>query len=181
MKLRSEVVDRIVVRLIGIYGQQFYGKYSRIESGVDVGIAMFKDALATELANFYENLEAIKYALDNLPSTHCPNALELRDIARHAPKKQALSISYQPTPEDVERNRRMAEKAAAALKPKFDGGIDKHWATHPRSRAHLAFIFDAASRDARFKPCISEMVEQGICSDDGHLFKVYRDGAFAKI
>ena len=107
MKLRSEVIDRIVVRLIGIYGQQFHGKYSRIESGVDVGIAMFKDALATELANFADNLDAIKYALDNLPSTHCPNALELRDIARRAPRKQVEALPYKPTAEDIERNRRI--------------------------------------------------------------------------
>lgn len=161
MKLRSDVVDRIVVRLIGIYGQQFYGKYSRIESTVDVGISMFKDALATELANFYDNIDAIKYALDNLPSTHCPNALELRDIARRAPKKEAPAISYQPTAEDLERNRRMAEKATKAVMTHVD---PMHCWRRPKSQIVADYLFDAHKNPSRFRQ-LSEIFDKHVANE----------------
>lgn len=170
MKMRSEVIDRIVVRLIGIYGQQFHGKYSRIESGVDVGIAMFKDALATELANFADNLDAIKYALDNLPATHCPNALEFRDIARRAPRKEAPTLPYKPTAEDVERNKEMAHKANQAVKAnEFDGLL---WAKKPKSQKAMDMIADAKKYARRF-PALAKIFDQhvseGVANEAGKL------------
>ena len=180
MRLPDAWVNKIVVELQGLYGQQFTGKYSKIVDGVDVGIANFKDSLANRLGGFFEHPESLRYALDNLPATHCPNVLELREIVKRAPKKAAPAISYTPTPEDEAKARAAIAKAASDLKPKFDGGIDKHWATHPRSDMHMRFIIDAAKNDARFRPCVAEMEEKGICDDNGHLLKVYRNGAFAK-
>lgn len=173
MKLPDSWVNKIVVDLQGAYGQQFIGKFSKIENGVDIGIANFKDQLATRLAGFFEHPEAIRYALDNLPETHCPNAIEFHKLAQRAPQKQPIAITHTPTPEEIERSRAMAHKAAAELKPKFDGGIDRHWATHPRSDMHLRFIFDAAKNDSRFRPCVAEMVEKGICTEGGKLMKKY--------
>jgi hypothetical protein len=55
-------------------------------------------------------------------------------------------------------------------------GIDEHWATHPRSPMHLKFIFDAAKNDARFRPCVAQMVADGICTADGKLLRCYEKG-----
>jgi hypothetical protein len=173
MRLRQEAVGRIVVRLQGTYGQQFAGKFSRKENGVDVGVEMFKESLAIDLAGFDSDLHAIGYAMANLPPDHVPNAIQLRDLCRRAPKKEQPALTHTPTPEEIERGKQMASKAAAELKPKLSDGIDRHWATHPRSAMHMRFIFDAAKKDSRFRPCVAEMVEKGICTEDGHLLKRY--------
>ena len=173
MRLRLEACERIVIRFQGTYGQQFAGKFSRKENGVDVGVEMFKESLAVELAGIDSDLHAIAYAMANLPADHVPNAIQLRELCRHAPKKEVPALAYTPTPEEIERGKQMARKVATELKPKMDGGIDKHWATHPRSEMHLRFIFDAAKNDYRFKPCVAEMIEKGICTDDCRLLKRY--------
>lgn len=179
MSLDSRLVDRIFNRLLGIYGAQFKSKFSVIENGADVGVANAKETWAHELRNFGENLEAIAYALENLPTDHAPNAIEFRDICRRAPRKEAPALEHKLTAEDHERAKSAAASAAAALKPKFSDGIDKHWATHPRTQMHLDFIFGAAKNDARFLPCIEKMVADGICTADGRLLKTYRAGEFA--
>ena len=180
MRLPDAWVTKIVVELQGAYGQQLIGKFSKVENGVDIGLANFKESIASRLGGFVEHPEALRYALDNLPTTHCPNVLELRDLAQRAPKKQAAALPYKPTPEDEARAKLSIAKAAAELKPKVEGGIDRHWATHPRSEMHLRFIFDAAKRDHRFVSCIAEMAEQSICSKDGKALKFYRDQRFVK-
>lgn len=173
--LKTELVERIFARLIGIYGAQFKSKFSQVEAGVDVGIEIAKAAWATELGGFGDKLEAIAYALDHLPTEHAPNALEFRDICRRAPAKQKPAIEYKPTIEDEARAKAAIASAAKALKPKDMDGIDRHWGTHPVSDAQLKFIFDAARRDPRFQSCVDWMVEKGICTADGHLLKFYRD------
>ena len=173
MRLRSEACERIVIRLQGTYGQQFAGKFSRKENGVDVGVEMFKESLAIELAGFDSDLNSIGYAMANLPADHVPNAIQLREICRRAPKKEVPALTHTPTAADMERAREMSHKVAADLKPKVSDGIDRHWATHPRSAMHLRFIFDAAKKDSRFRPCVAEMVEKGTCTEEGKLLKRY--------
>lgn len=58
--------------------------------------------------------------------------------------------------------------------------IDEHWATHPRSVMHLRFIFEAAKKDRRFKKCVDQMIDKGICTPDGKLLLIFRNGAFEK-
>lgn len=178
MRLPEKWVAHIVRELQGAYGQQFAGKFSKVVDGVDVGIENFKEQVATRLGGFVDHPEALRYALDNLPDTHCPNVPEFHKLAQSAPRKTAPALSYKPTPADEEKARAVIAKASAELKPKFSGGIDAHWATHPQSEMHLRYIFDAARNDARFLPCILQMVCDGICTEGGKLLKRYRDGEF---
>lgn len=180
MNLPSQWIDRIFARLQGIYGTQFTSKFSRIESGVDVGLLNAKDVWSEELGGFSDRGESIAYALKNLPSDFCPNAIEFRELCRRAPKKEAPALTHKPTAEELDHQRVMAKRLGDAIGAgKIQDGIDTHWATHPRSPAHLAFIFDAANRDHRFKACIEQMVSDGICTAEGRLLRTYRDGAFA--
>lgn len=180
MKLPEQWVSRIFMRLSGIYGAQFRSKFSQMENGVDNGLRIALETWAEELGNFADKPEAIGYALQNLPSDHCPNAREFLELCRRAPKKEAPAITYTPSPEDEAKARAAIAKAAADLKPKFEGGIDRHWATHPRSELHLRFIFDAAKNDSRFRPCVAEMIEQGICTPEGRLQKKYAAGEWVR-
>ena len=173
MRLPDKWVNYIVKELQGAYGQQFAGKFSKVDSGVDVGIENFKESLATRLGGFIDHPDALRHALDNLPETHCPNVPEFHRLAQSAQRKTSQALSYTPKPADEEKAKAIIAKAAAEMKPKFSGGIDVHWATHPRSEMQLRFIFDASKHDHRFKPCVAEMSEKGICNADGHLLKKY--------
>lgn len=179
MNLPMPWVDKIFHRLLGVYGAQFKAKFSVVENGVDVGLMNAKEVWSEELSTFVGLPESIAYALKNLPSERAPNAVEFRELCRRAPKKEAPALEYKPTTEEVDHQRAMAKRLGDAIGAgKIHDGIDTHWATHPRSAAHLDFIFDAADRDNRFKACIEQMVSDGICTFDGHLLKTYRDGSF---
>jgi hypothetical protein len=180
MRLPDKWVNYIVKELQGAYGQQFAGKFSKVDSGVDVGIENFKESLATRLGGFIDHHEALRYALDNLPDSHCPNVPEFHKLAQAAPRKKVTALTYTPSPADEEKAKAIIAKAAAEMKPKLSGGIDVHWATHPRTEMHLRLVFDAAKRDDRFQSCIEQMVSDGICTADGRLLKSYRDREFVK-
>lgn len=174
-RLPDAWVARIFQSLTGIYGAQFRSKFSQLENGVDIGIAMASQAWAKELGSFSDMPESIAYALDHLPTDHAPNALEFRDICRRAPRKEQVSLPHKLTEEDHEKARKVMQSAKESMANKMQYGIDYHWATHPRGHSQLKFIFDAAKRDPRFQPAIAEMVKKGICDQDGQLLKVYRD------
>ena len=177
------IIDRLFSRLQGIYGTAFTNKFSTglDQSGIDRGMANAKAVWADDLAGFSDNMEAISYALKNLDPKFPPSSREFLALCRMAPKKETPAIGYTPTLEDRQRTRAAAEAAAKALKPTVSDGIDRHWATHPRSALQLKMIFDAAKRDQRFSPCVAEMVADGICTEDGHLLKQYRDQQFFKV
>lgn len=177
------IIDRLFSRLQGIYGTAFTNKFSTglDQAGIDRGMANAKSVWADELAGFADNLDAIGYALKNTDPKFPPSSREFLALCRMAPKKEAPAICYTPTAEDRQRTREAAEAAAKALKPKVSDGIDRHWATHPRSALHLKMIFDAAKRDQRFAPCVAEMVADRICTEGGELLKQYRDQQFQQV
>lgn len=177
----SQVIDRLFSRLQGIYGTSFTSKFSTGagDDGRDRGFENAKAVWSDELSGFSDNLDALAYALRNTDPKFPPSAREFLTLCRAAPRKEAPVLAHKLTPEESEHNRQMASEATKALKPKISDGIDVHWATHPRSEMQLKFIFDAAKKDARFAPCIAQMIEQGICTEAGNLLKRYRDGQFA--
>lgn len=174
MNQRMEIViTRLFSRLQGIYGTTFTGKFSTGigKDGTDAGLENAKAVWAEELAGFADNLDAIGHALQNVDPRFPPSSREFLALCRQAPRKEAPALPYKPTAEDEARAKKAREAAMAALKPKTEGGIDRLWATSPRSEQHLRFIFDAAKNDPRFRPCIAEMVERGICTAGGKLLR----------
>lgn len=164
-------ISKIFAKFEARYGSLFHDRWK----GCD--LANVKATWAEELAGYCDNPEAIGYALRALAGAKFPPTLpEFIEVCRNAPAKEVPAIPYKPTAEDVQRARAAAESAARAVKPKINDGIDRHWATHPRSAMQLKMIFEAAENDPRFRPCIAEMVEQGICTADGAMLKSYRDG-----
>lgn len=144
-----------------------------------------KRSWAEELGGFDHVGEVIAKALNAQKGNQFPPTLpEFMAICREAAKRigdgVAPKLPVILTPEDHQRAAAAAEAAIRGMKTKISDGIDKHWATHPRSIQHLSFIFLAANRDVRFKPCVDEMVERGICTAEGVLLKVYRDKSFVK-
>ncbi len=119
MPLPLKAVDRLFERLLATYGRDFVARYD----GQDLGAV--KTAWAHELAGFDGQLQALAWALENLPE-RCPNAIEFRNLARRAPAPDVPRLAEpaaDPARVAAELARLAPARAAAA------GGIDhKAWA-----------------------------------------------------
>lgn len=105
--LPRDWVDRIFMRLQGVYGREFTAHFSVIDqaSGIDVGMENAKQVWAEELASFADWPEAIRYALKNLPE-RVPNVIRFREICRHAPPRNGTpQLVHKLTNEELERNK----------------------------------------------------------------------------
>lgn len=181
-KLPVEWVTRIFQRLTGVYGSQFRAKYSHVENGIDIGIAMAAEAWANELGDFVNRPEAIAYALDHLPVERAPNALEFRDACRRCPAKDVAALPYRPTEEDKARNRELSHKVVEACRPKEFYGL--LWAKRPKSQAALNAVFDAKKNHRRF-PALAgvfdQLVADGIATPAGALLKRWDGCQWVKV
>lgn len=122
MSITVKVIDRLFERMAATYGAQ----WSRQWDGVPIGDV--KTAWAHELTGFAQRLEAIAWALENLPE-RCPNAIEFRNLCRNAPAPAAKPL---PTP-PANPERLRAELAKLGHNPKAprdtDASVDpKGWA-----------------------------------------------------
>jgi hypothetical protein len=81
--------DHLFNRLLAVYGTQWTKQWQ------DVPMQDAKDAWARELGQYAGRLEAIAYALDNLPE-RAPNAVQFRNLCRAAP---APDVPALPMPE----------------------------------------------------------------------------------
>jgi hypothetical protein len=80
VSLPIKVIDRLFERLSATYGAAWVRQWQ------DVPISDVKTAWAHELAGYEKHLEAIAWALENLPED-CPNAIKFRNLCRLAPAK----------------------------------------------------------------------------------------------
>lgn len=167
-------IDRLFAEMEAMYG----AKFADLWAGTD--IERVKAKWVEKLKGFADHPGVIQKAIDALDERPYPPTLpEFIGLCREAAKRIGTptpALPHKLTGEDHDRIRETAEAAISGMKAKNRDGIDQHWATHPRSAMHLKFIFDAAKNDARFRPCIAEMVKDGICTDGGCLLKSYRDG-----
>jgi hypothetical protein len=81
--------DHLFNRLLAVYGTQWTKQWQ------DVPMQDAKDAWARELGQYAGRLEAIAYALNNLPE-RAPNAVQFRNLCRAAP---APDVPALPMPE----------------------------------------------------------------------------------
>jgi len=81
VSLPSMAVDRLFERLSATYGRQFLNLYDGMDANA------IKSVWAHELSSFGMRLQAIAWALENLPE-RAPNAIEFRNIVRKAPEPE---------------------------------------------------------------------------------------------
>ena len=122
MSLPMMAIDRLFQRLAATY----LSAWSRELASVP--LADVKTAWGHELAGFSGNLEAVAWALDNLPP-RCPNAIEFKLLCRSAPAKASPALPEPSVKADPARVAAELAKLApirkAALAPKID---HKAWA-----------------------------------------------------
>lgn len=101
MSLPTKAIDRLFERLSATYGAAWTRQWA------DVPINDVKSAWTHELTGFAGNLEAVAWALENLPE-RCPNVIEFRNLCRRAP---APELPRLPEPKaDPERLKRELSK-----------------------------------------------------------------------
>ena len=175
--LSAAWVDRIFAKLIGVYGSQFNAKFSQIEGGKDIGMALARASWAEELAGFHDNPDAIAYALKNLPGDFPPNAVQFADLCRAGAKHiksnaqvPALTYTY-----DQDKARKFAADLAEVVNSANRGADPRFWATHPKSHLAFEYIRGAAENNPTvFQPCIDHLIAEGKVSEDGkHLLRRY--------
>jgi hypothetical protein len=127
MSLPLQAVDRLFARLTATYGRSFLAGYDGIEP------AAVKTAWAHELSGFGGNLQALAWALENLPE-RAPNVIEFRNIARKAPTPEAPRLPEAPA--DPERLRaELAKLAPVAGQIAATGRAGTAWAHRILARA----------------------------------------------
>lgn len=108
-------VDRLFVRLQGVYGRDFTSQFSQLDSsGQDIGMMNAKQIWSEELGGFSEYPEAIAYALENLPE-RMPNAIVFREICRKAPRKGYNALEYKLTDDDKENAKEQLKRLKEML------------------------------------------------------------------
>lgn len=134
MSLPTKAIDRLFERLSATYGAAWTRQWA------DVPINDLKAAWAHELAGFAGNLEALAWALENLPE-RCPNVIEFRNLCRRAP---APELPRLPEPKaDPERLKlELSKLGAVRAKAVAGAGLVDHkaWARRIMGR------FDAGDR-----------------------------------
>ena len=172
----KQIIDRLFVRLQGLYGSTFTNKFSTGvgRDGIDHGLENAKQVWSEELGGFADNLDAIGYALKNTDPKFPPTAREFLALCRQAPRKEPLKLGYTPSAEEVEKSRAMAERLARKVKTRGPDWETDVWAMQPRTVAHFKLILNAIdSQPDRFGKVLEKLVEQGVVSEDGRLLKCY--------
>lgn len=77
--LTTKAIDRLFDRLAATYGNEWARRWEGLDH------AAIKTLWAHELASFAGRLDAIAWALENLPS-RAPNVIEFRNLCRSAPR-----------------------------------------------------------------------------------------------
>lgn len=129
MSLHTRAIERLFQRLTATYGNEFATKWDSV-SMVDL-----KTAWAHELAAFSDNLNAIGWALENLPE-RCPNLIQFKSLCKQAPRPDTLALDEPKAPADVV-DQELAKMAAEAFKAPTDdnGTVDhKRWAKKLKAR-----------------------------------------------
>ncbi len=129
MSLPIAAIERLFDRLIMTYGSEFKNKWDKVP------LAEVKSAWSYELSSYANNLNAIGWALQNLPEK-CPNLIEFKNLCKQAPRLATVALDAPKAPSDIV-DKELAKIALQAFKsPVNDNGTVDHkrWAKKLRDR-----------------------------------------------
>jgi len=152
MSLSVLAVERLFQRLTATYGSEFVNKWNKVE------LVDLKTAWAHELAAYANNLNAIAWALENLPD-RCPNLIEFKSLCKHAPRPSVEALGEPKAPVDVV-DRELAKIAAEAFKAPTDdrGHVDhRRWAKKLKARDEKGEMLSPLQR-RYYKEALDELL-----------------------
>ena len=123
MSMPHKAIDRLFDRLELTYGAEWLRKWENSP------IADVKSMWSHELSHYANNLDAVAWALENLPEK-CPNVIEFRNLCRSAPAPEAPRL---PEPKaDPERIAveltKLGEIKKKVLSSPISAGDGRDWA-----------------------------------------------------
>jgi hypothetical protein len=126
MTLPVAAVERLFDRLSMTYGVEFKNKWSGMP------LTDIKSHWSHELAQFADNLNAIGWALQNLPD-RCPNLIEFKSLCKQAPRPITMALDAPKAPVEV-IDREISKMLAGLVKKPIDAGDHKRWAKRLKER-----------------------------------------------
>ena len=139
MSISIKAVDRLFDRLTLTYGRAFMAQWEGIP---DKQLADLKTLWADELGQFRDRLDAVAWALENLPA-RAPNVVEFRNLCRSAPRPPELAL-----PEPKADPARMAAELAKLADVKKAARSAAHGIDH-KGWAKALIARDAAGEKVR--------------------------------
>lgn len=122
MSLPMKAIDRLFERMAATYTTQWVRQFEHVPMQ-DV-----KTAWAHELDGFSGRLEALAWALENLPA-RCPNVIEFRHLCRQAPRPAEQQLpAPKADPERVASELSKLRDAMKAAAPNAHAVDPKGWA-----------------------------------------------------
>ena len=122
MSLPMKAIDRIFERMAATYTTAWVRQFEAVP------IADVKTAWAHELAGFSGRLEAVAWALENLPD-RCPNVIEFKRLCGSAPRPVEPRLPEpKADPERVSTELRKLSEAKAMAKINAASKNSKEWA-----------------------------------------------------
>lgn len=130
MSLPTKWVDAIFTRLSVVYGRDFLGRWE------GVPIAAVKTDWGECLKGFFDQPDAIAFALANLPYSKPPTALEFRAICRQAPTTNPIALPEPKADHAIvaEQLRKMAATAIRSSADRDKQGDPLAWAKRLKAR-----------------------------------------------
>jgi hypothetical protein len=107
--LPIEWVDKLFQKFGLIYGVDVARRYQGLDP------AAIKQEWANCLGGFRNRPEAIKFALDHLPSDRCPTMLQFRDLCRQCPPPKVTALP-EPKADKVVVTKEMAKIVKEAFR-----------------------------------------------------------------
>ena len=135
MSLPQPWVDRIFDKLTLVYGHHFIGRWA----------GMKLDAVKADWGHTLDGLErhpeAIRHALQNLPSEKPPTVLQFRDLCRLAPEAPAPALP------NVKADPARVAEALARMRASPEGKGGRDWAWRLRERELQGAKLSPAQRE----------------------------------
>jgi hypothetical protein len=122
VSIPTKAIDRLFERLTLTYGRQFLAQWDMLD---DADLPRLKELWAYELAPFANRLDAVAWALENLPPRP-PNIIEFKALCRNAPRpEKPVEL---PAPANPERVRAELAKLGHIIQQQPTGERGIEWA-----------------------------------------------------
>ena len=126
MTLPIAAVERLFDRLSMTYGTEFKNKWTGMP------LNEIKTHWTYELSQFAGNLNAIGWALQNLPD-RCPNLIEFKSLCKQAPRPTTIALDAPKVPIEVV-DTEISKIIASLVKTPESTGDHKRWARRLKER-----------------------------------------------
>ena len=139
MSLPVRAVERLFERFLATYGTEFSNKWG------GAPISDVKSVWADELSGFANRLDAVAWALQNLPE-RVPNAVQFKALCRMAPAPAAKALPAPPPASPERVSAEMAKLGAVKERVLTSQSVGREWVAKLQERIRNGYNATEAQR-----------------------------------